>query len=285
MTEAPNTATRDGIQVLGLCRFSVPSIGAFQIEHDTIEERRQMLYDPARLNQRFIWFEHVLLPGIAAQKDKAFKLMVLLGEDFPREHLSRMHALTGGLPQIVLSFAPALHHRKICAAAMAEHLDPDAEVVVQFRLDDDDGVAIDFTRRLRRDFRRVRSVFKNEGILAIDYGKGFVIAHEGDQLSCRPRLASYWAPGLAICLRPDDGRQILDFEHHLVWQQMPTLTMSDSIMFLRGSHGTNDSRVPIRGEVFPLPDEPVKKLIRKRFAVDLDGFSRALGAELKNSAD
>jgi len=60
------TATDMNIQVLGLCRFSFPSSGAFQIEHATIQERREALYAPHRLAQRLAWFENALLPSIMA---------------------------------------------------------------------------------------------------------------------------------------------------------------------------------------------------------------------------
>jgi hypothetical protein len=38
------------MQVIGLCRFSYPAIGGFQVEHETLEERIALL---RAINRRF----------------------------------------------------------------------------------------------------------------------------------------------------------------------------------------------------------------------------------------
>ena len=103
--------TNDAIQILGLCRFSVPSFGAFQVTHDSIEARRAMLYDPQRLNARFTWFEHVFLPSIRSQTDPNFRMIVLVGNDLPEIWLEQLHSLVQATPQIVIEFAPPWKHR------------------------------------------------------------------------------------------------------------------------------------------------------------------------------
>jgi len=273
---AVSDSTDKGIQVLGLCRFSVPSEGAFQVEHDSIEERRAMLYDPRRLAQRFAWFEHVLLPGIAAQKDAAFRLVVLMGEDFPDPWRGRMEAHIAAHPQLVVEYAPPLHHRLICARAIQAHTDPGAKIVAQFRLDDDDAVAVNFTRRLRRDIRRASGLFKGDAPVAVDYGRGILLSAGQGGLTLSPRLTRYWTPALAICTKPGDGHHILDFQHHLVWKEMTTLTFVDEIMFVRGDHQTNDSAIPAKGDGFPLPEELHRTTLRQRFRIELPAFARAL---------
>ncbi|MCP3879258.1 MAG: hypothetical protein GY701_12850, partial [Sulfitobacter sp.] len=50
------------MQVLGLCRFSYPALGGFQVGHDSTADRIAYLYDPARLEERFRLFETVALP-------------------------------------------------------------------------------------------------------------------------------------------------------------------------------------------------------------------------------
>ena len=67
------------VQVMGLCRFSVPSLGAFQSMPEEIGARRAALYDPRRLARRLAWFEHVALPGLALQTDPDFTLVLLIG--------------------------------------------------------------------------------------------------------------------------------------------------------------------------------------------------------------
>lgn len=275
----PDPSTANGIQVLGLCRFSVPSAGAFQVEHDSIEERRAFLYDPARLALRFAWFEHVTLPGIAAQKDPAFKLVVLLGEDFPEPWRSRMLAHGERIPQLAFEFAPPLHHRKICADAMEAHIDPDAEHVLQFRLDDDDAVAVNFTRRLRRDFNRLRWFTRSRGgSIAIDYSRGINLFYQNGSFTPVPRLNAFLGVAFAIATRPGDGQYILNFMHHVIWQTLPTMTMPDDLMWVRGLHGTNDSGgKKAKTPSFKLDDDEIRRILRYRFHIRL----RALKAALK----
>lgn len=275
---SPDPSTDKGIQVLGLCRFSVPSVGAFQVEHDSIEERRAYLYDPARLALRFAWLEQVTLPGIAAQKDPAFKLIVLLGEDFPEPWRGRMLAHVERIPQLTAHFASPEHHRRICADALRAHVDPKAEVVLQFRLDDDDAVAVDFTRRLRRDWRKLKAFHADqEGPIAIDYARGLnLLSRPSGNIQIVPRLEPFLGVAFAIATRPGDGHFILSYMHHVIWQAMPTVTHPDEIMWLRGGHGTNDSGDPGRKPMFEMDAAVLRQTLRKRFRIDLPALKSAL---------
>ena len=67
------------MQVLGLCRFSYPALGGFQVGHDSTADRIAYLYDPARLEERFRLFETVALPCLMAQTDPDFEMIVLVG--------------------------------------------------------------------------------------------------------------------------------------------------------------------------------------------------------------
>lgn len=264
------------IQLLGLCRFSVPSRGAFQVSHDSIEARRAMLYDPARLAQRFAWLEQVALPGLRGQTDADFTLVVLLGEDFPEPWLGRMRALVAGLPQARLAFAPPGEHREVCAAAMRPHLDKAADWVAQFRLDDDDGLAFGFMQRVRRDLRQIAGMADRHKGLALDYGRGFVLRDLPEALQIEPVQAQCWAPGLAIALPPDDGRFVLDFPHHKVWRRLPVLGQMDQVMFLRGAHDANDSVISSRGALAGPDHAAAAAQIAARFGVDVAALRAAL---------
>lgn len=264
------------VQVLGLCRFSVPSLGAFQVEHDSIEARRAMLYAPDRLAHRFLWFEHVALPSIKGQTDPEFRLIVLLGEDFPEPWLTRMRALVADVPQILLDFAPPGPHREICAEAMRRHVDPGAEVLAQFRLDDDDAVALDFVARLRADFAAVRPVHDRGRALALDYCRGVLLTEERGNLTPTLRRASLWTPALVLFTRPDAPKMILDYPHHLIWRHMPVLSLQDEVMFLRGAHGGNDSAIGQERRPETLPADRWPGLLLRRYGLDISAFGAAL---------
>lgn len=269
------------VQVLGLCRFSVPGLGAFQSAPSDLTARRAMLYAPARLAQRFLWFEHVLLPSIRHQTDPDFTLVVLLGEDFPEPWRARMAALVADVPQVVLDYAPPGDHRQVCHAAIRRHIDPAASAVMQFRLDDDDAVAIDFVARLRAELPVVWPLFARAGYVGLDFCKGVVLSDDGQAPVVTLRRALYWTPAMAVLTKPDSAKHILDFPHHIVWRHMPTVTYPDEVMFLRGAHGGNDCAIEPDRRSPSLPEDRWESLLFRRFRISLAEFAAALKASRK----
>ena len=87
------------MQAIGLCRFSYPAIGGFQVEHDSIEERIDFLYQEARLEERFRLFETVALPCLREQTDPNFDLIIVIGDQLPKQHVERMYDITADMPR------------------------------------------------------------------------------------------------------------------------------------------------------------------------------------------
>jgi len=266
----------DRVQVQGLCRFSFPCTGGFKKYHDSLEERRAALYAPNRLNQRMTWFRHVGLPGLRAQTDKDFTLHLLLGEDFPQPWRDALLALITDVPQIAPVFRPPGDHRAVCREVLLSGRDPKANVVAEFRLDDDDAVAVNYVQSLRRNWGRVHRLASSAGRVALDQGKGMVLeARAGQGIVPHLFLTMCWAPALAIYLRPEDTGIIMDFPHHKIWQRLPFVSLTEQVMFIRGHHTTNDAQTPWKATA-PVAHDPadLPGLLRRRFDIDLDGFDR-----------
>lgn len=269
-----------GVQVLGLCRFSYPAaLEGFQTRHETMEDRRAALYAPERLDTRLFWFEHILLPGIRAQTGQDFTLLLLMGDDLPDPWHSRLRALIDPVPQIRPVYRPTGPHRQVYRDILHAARDPKARAVAEFRLDDDDAVALNYVTNIRRSFGQLRDIWRPRGRLALDQGKGVVVAATGPDIALTPVLAHCWAPALTVYLRPDDDACVMDFPHQRVWQRMPLVSFADQVMFLRGSHATNDSPITLTGthpaEIDPadLPD-----LVKRRFEVDIEAFRQGWAA-------
>lgn len=267
---------RTGMQVLGLCRFSVPSLGGFQVEHVSLEARRAMLYDPARLDLRTLWFEHVTLPSIRAQRDGDFVFVLMVGEDLPDPWRTRLARMVADVPQVRIVAAPPGQHRRICAEVVRAQVDPSAELVAEFRLDDDDAVAVDFVERVRQEAGALRSLFHRHGNAALDFSRGVVLEAGPEGVEVTPRRALLWTPALVVLTKVEAEARILDHPHHKLWKTMPTLTLPDEVMFLRGSHGGNDSHIPKEPPAWNLPRERWAPLLERRFGIDLPGFAAAL---------
>ena len=269
------------VQVIGLCRFSYLGSGGFKVLHNaTLEERRAMLYGPRRLDARMIWFEQVFLPGISHQTDPDFTMLILTGDDFPEPYRARLAALIHPFPQFRMVYRPPGNHREVCADVMRAVVEPDADVLAQFRLDDDDGVAVDYVARLRRDFGLLRGFWAEKSRLALDYSYGLVLedrtAQPGGRVVADKRMASFWGCGLTLFVAPTAPRQVLDYVHYRVWHHMPSVMRSDRLMFVRGAHDSNDSSFNRPDDSAVLPRDNLKALLANRFRVDLDQLEQAV---------
>ncbi len=269
-----------GLQVQGLCRFSLPCTGGFKKYHDSLAERRAALYAPSRLDARCLWFEHVGLPGIARQTDTDFTLHVVLGEDFPEPWRSRMEALMASVPQITPHWRAPDDHRAICRDVLLPARALSRAAVAEFRLDDDDAVAVDYVAQLRRTWPKVARVAGPNGRVALDHGKGMVLqAHRDGRIETHTLLTLCWSAGLAIYLRPDDPGIVMDFPHHKIWQRVPFVNLTETVMFIRGDHATNDARTPFAAAVaLDIPEAEIPEILARRFGIDIAGFRAAWAA-------
>jgi hypothetical protein len=263
-----------GLQVQGLCRFSLPCTGGFKKHHESLAERREALYAPDRLDTRCLWFERILLPGIVMQTDPDFTLHVVLGEDFPEPWRGRMEALFAEVPQIAAHWRVPDDHRAICRDVLHGGRDDTRAAVAEFRLDDDDAVAVDYVAQLRRNWPRVARLAAPNGRVALDHGKGMVIEGRADgDVTLHPLLTQCWSAGLALYLKPGDDGIVMDFPHHKIWSRVPYVNLTDSLMFVRGDHGTNDARTPFAAGL-PLSLDPaeIAELLARRFCIDIAAF-------------
>lgn len=274
------------VQVLGICRFSFLVEGGFQVTHDTLDDRRRLLYDTDRLTLRFVWFERVCLPAWAKQTDPDFKLVILTGKDFPQPFLDRLRDVTAAIPQIVIEQEGPGTHRDVCRAVIHRHIDPAATVVAQFRHDDDDAVAVDYVARTRSDFLdKLRPMYRAHPLLSVDYSKGMTLAAIDGKVQILPQMSYNLGVALTIYMRPGHRLSVLDYGHHRLAAKMPGVYFQDSVMFVRGKHGTNDSPGPLRtGYPWEMNQDDTNDILRDRFAIDLPGFRAAIAA-LPGSAD
>ena len=146
----------------------------------------------------------------------------------------------------------------------------------QFRLDDDDAVAIDYVARVRQDFTALSALYAESGRFAVDYNMGIQLYDAAGSVTGQILRRAFWSCGLTLYLPPGELMQALDFPHHKVWQKMPTLTRGGQPMFVRGVHQSNDSSVA-RPETAALAPRPrLERLLQSRFRIDLGQFESAL---------
>ncbi len=269
------------VQALGLCRWNYPSApGAFQRDaQGGLEAIRAELYDPARLALRLFFLDHVVLPCLRAQTDPDFTVILLMGDQLPHETRAQVLEMIADIPQIRPVFAPeGQPHQDICRQVMQDAREPEARTVAEFRIDDDDAVAVDFIERTRDMFLRTKALFRSGGKLALDFNRGFILRTGHDGLSLEPVTTRYWTPGLVVYQRPQSDASLLDFNHAQLWKRIPTVTFPKVPMYLRGAHGGNDSSVahnPHNAEEAWHDAAKLRETLLERFAFDLEGAQAA----------
>jgi len=264
------------VQMLGLCRFSYLGGRGFQVDHQSMEERRAFLYDPERLARRWFWFENVTLPGLMAQTDGDFTLVLMTGPDLPEPWMGKLQALCEAMPQARLSVVqPMRFHLPACWAAVRPHIDPQAEVIGHFRQDDDDAVAIDYIARARRDFMRLRPIYKMQQRVSLDYMRGLVLKATGNGVSVEPRMIHNAVAALTLFLPPDAEATGAHFPHWRLAHHMPGVTLGDRIMYCRFLNHDNDSGAVGAGYDYDESPGDLAVILRDRFRIDLAAIDRA----------
>lgn len=268
------------MQTIGLCRFSYPAIGGFQVDFEDMQEKLDYLYAPSRMEERFATFETITLPPLRAQTDPDFTLIVVVGESMPAPYRTRLEALLADIPQAVIQARPPKRHRAIMKELINDVRGPDV-TCLQFRMDDDDAVSVDFVQRLRQVAGDVKKMSKRDGMLAIDFNRGFIVRPGPDGIKAVETAAPYHTAALALMLSPKSHQTIMNFAHHKLAERMTTVTLTNTpAMLLRGHNDFNDSRQGPNTKAYKLAlmDQAGEALLRERFNIDSDAVRAAFAA-------
>ncbi|WP_424831566.1 putative rhamnosyl transferase [Ruegeria sp.] len=257
------------MQVTGLCRFSYPAIGGFQIEHETIEDRRAFLYSSKRLNERFHLLETVTLPGLKDQTDEDFEFLIVVGNCLPADASDRLYDLTAGVKQVRIIAETPDEHRKVMKRILNQARTDPGKPCLQFRLDDDDAVAVDFIERLRGAIGDFTGLIKRHPAITIDFNCGYLL----DVSRGAPRALrlhrSLISAGLGMYVQGNSDLTIMNFAHQRLARFMPVVSYPDKPMWIRSLNGFNDSPNARKGQQKPEPlDIDIKTDLAERFAVD-----------------
>lgn len=230
------------MQAIGICRFSYPGDGGFQVEHATLKERIDYLYAPARMAERFATFETMMLPPLMAQTDADFTLLVVIGDSLPPRYRDRLEAAVKHMPQAVVRAYPPGPHRKVMQQAINDVRRFDGTSCLQFRMDDDDAVACTYIERLRSAADDIAQMAAQHRHVAIDFNQGYIVRPTAQGLDIAPTNTPYSTAALALLFQPDVSLSVMNFAHMKLAQKMPTVTFTGEDMLIRGHNAHNDSR-------------------------------------------
>lgn len=268
------------MQVIGLCRFSYPAYGGFQVKHETIEDRIAFLYDEARLRERFQLMETVALPCLRAQTDQEFELIVVIGDSLPKHHADHLHDLCADIPQIRIHAEPPRKQREVMKEILHNARRDPSQPCLQFRQDDDDAVSVDFVERLRQSVEDCPGLMQRNRTVAIDFNRGFIAEVGPHGISAAPTIRPYNVAALGMYVQGGCETTIMNFAHQKLNQFMPTLTITDAPMWLRTHNRHNDSRQSGAKsvDVSPITREQEAEFAA-RFAIETSHVRRMFSAD------
>ena len=257
------------MQAIGLCRFSYPALGGFQIQHDTIADRIAFLYAQERLEERFRLFEHISLPCLKAQTNEDWEMIIVIGDSLPPPHRDRLFDLVADIPQISIQVHEPRPQRQIMKEVFNKARKDPSKPCLQFRYDDDDAVAIDFIARFREAADDCASLNAKHPLVGYDWSVGYAAQFSEEGVIAKQIQVKQYVAALGMHVRGGSKFTIMNFAHTKLDQYMPMVTFADCPMWIESHNGYNDSRASQRRRI---PYEPLTDaeymIFKDRFAIN-----------------
>lgn len=254
-------------------RFSHPGIGTFVKSPDDAAELERFLYEPERLERRMHLFEKIALPSLLSQTDPDFIMIFLIGENLPTEYRNRLERAVSRLAHPVVFAAGAKHSYLAVREALQSVPSDDFSHRTTFRIDDDDALCMHYIERLkfraRMQFRpdRPRSRF------AIAYNRGFYLSISPDGNEVYDVVERHpLGLGLSLTALSRYPHNIYKHHHRRVAMSHDLFMDSTYFTFVRTVHRDNDSGAKLNGLRDQIPQEEVRKILKRDFAFDHDAL-------------
>lgn len=213
-------------RIVGICRFSYvgrsdwKAFAGIKGQDEALLSRvAAQLFTPRRMAQRFRSFRDVTLASVAAQSDPNFTFLVVSSDRMPQAMRENLLTLCRDIPQAQVVFAAQPTLGEVLAPILQDMAQQDGRPVIQFRLDDDDGLPARYIQRLRAHAARLDDLAQ----FGICFNRGVMIKLEPDR---PPVPLSFQMPflGAGCAVRLADPRQsIFAMGHYQIPRRMTVL--------------------------------------------------------------
>ncbi len=223
--------------VFGYMRFSFfgknDTLVARNLSDD--QERFDALYNAARMENRFYFFEKITLPSFRAQTDKDYKLIIVSSDVMPDEYKQRLNNAVADIPQIEVVYSNAPNLKVELNPRIADMTAGNAEKTVHFRMDDDDAICSTMIQRLRAIRRRAR---KNE---LVSFPRGLYLTMMDGQPKIIRKFSPYIAIGWAYVSAPGQVRNPYVGMHTMAHWFVPSMLDPTLWAYIHVAHESSDS--------------------------------------------
>lgn len=231
------------MNVIGVCRFSFVGRGDWKAYQgvDKAEEQRvaleqaEKLFEPERMEARFQSFEHLTLASLRAQTDQNFKFIVLASELMPEVYRKRLEKLCSDVPQVTLRYHPNIRVH-VAQQNTFDEMGLDFNDTIQFRLDDDDCVCVDFIETVKWHL----APLMDRDLIFVASLRGVMFAVTGGEADG----VYHWPVEFlgAGTLMRHPSRSIYAFGHHSMAKRFTSIVIPDKLALVTHS-GVNDTTV------------------------------------------
>ena len=261
-------ADKSKVQIKGLIRFSYLSENGFAKSKQGVDKMREMLYDPARLERRFAWFEKLAFHTLSLQDNTDFSAAILIGDSFPDAYRTRLEKLVDGFaPVKIVSLPPMTHVQAVKQAYFALPDDPEATHIATFRQDDDDGMHRATTARIRKVSRALLAARPVDAPFVIGFNRGFYLNTSADPMLTERFERTPLGIGLTLVARKGDHATVFRRNHRQFTQYYDCYTEVAEPMFIRSVHQDNDSGAEPSGREGSLRPRGILRVLRKGFGL------------------
>lgn len=260
-------------QVIGLVRFSLPTLSGFDKGGDGLQNLEAFLYDPERLMRRFYLFEKLCLPSLLTQSDPDFTCIFLVGENFPQEARDHLAMLIAPLADARI-ISRAHDHNYAAIRKTFDGLSDDGfSHRTSFRLDDDDALCVDYIKRLKKTAHKLKPMCQPKEPVAISFNRGFYVHVSGGKNrvldACERTPLSV---GPALFAQAGHRENIYARNHRFLGQFFNLYSDVSEPSFIRAIHPDNDSDPVIVGLSNKLSPEEIEKGVDKYFSISFDAL-------------
>lgn len=259
------------IQIKALIRFSYLSENGFANSAQGPEAVRALLYDRARLERRFAYFERLALHSLAIQDDPDFSVAVLIGVDFPTWARARLEDLLRDFRQArIVALPPMVHIQAVKQAYAALPEDASASHTATLRLDDDDAMHCQTTARVRQLGQAMLAVRETPRPFVIGFNRGFYFDPQADQPITERFERTPLGVGLSLIAKKGDEATVFRRNHRQLTEYYDCYTEVTRPMFIRSVHQDNDSTASPTGRRGQLRPAGIRRTLREGFDLTLE---------------
>ena len=223
--------------IFGYMRFSYLGRSDAKLTRsiEDLAQRKEILYAPERLKERFYFFEKICLPSLRWQTDKNFRFAIFTSPELPRKYKKRLAKAARSVPQIEIVYDKNPILNRAIDSWIRKQPVVHTQRTLHFRLDDDDALASDFIATLRSNMPNV----PDHGL--ISRPTGLLLIQTAEEAELLAKFEPNIAIGFALVNPPGHIHNPYDLKHGGHYRIAPSLVLPGPLAYIHTAHSQSDT--------------------------------------------